>query len=208
MAAKKNLNLAPVVLEGAIARLEPLAPGHLAALAEIAFETGIWRWMTTWVRTEADLERWMAAALAQSAESRSMAWVTFDRRTGRAAGSTRFLDIDPYHRTLEIGHTWLAPEFQHTGLNQEAKYLQLRHAFEEMGMRRVAFKTHHENVQSQRAIMALGAQAEGLFRNHLRMPDGSARHTMWFSIIEEDWPQVKARLEARMQTRLAATRLH
>jgi RimJ/RimL family protein N-acetyltransferase len=108
------------------------------------------------------------------------------------------MDIDARNRGLEIGGTWIAPAWQRSGINVEAKYLQLGHAFETLGAIRVAFKTHHKNVKSQTAIAALGATQEGVFRNHMITQDGSFRHSVWFSIIEEEWPAVKIGLEARM----------
>jgi RimJ/RimL family protein N-acetyltransferase len=109
------------------------------------------------------------------------------------------MDIDKNHQTTELGSTWLAPEFHGTGLNAEAKLLQLTYAFEQLGLRRVALKTHHENLQSQKAMRKIGAVEEGTFRNHYIMPDGTQRHSVWFSIIREDWPQVKSQLEARVR---------
>ena len=191
--------VAPVVLEGRLVRLEPMRMEHLPALMEIAFDPGIWRWMRSLVRTGDDLRRWMESALADAAAGSAMPWVTIDRRSGKVAGSTRFMDIHRGNRTLEVGGTWLHPDYQRSGVNVEAKYLQLRHAFETMGAVRVALKTHHKNLKSQRAILALGAKPEGTFRNHMIMPDGSARHSMWFSIIREEWPEVKQQLEERMR---------
>ncbi|HUZ05544.1 MAG TPA: GNAT family protein, partial [Acidobacteriaceae bacterium] len=121
-----------------------------------------------------------------------------ERQSGRVIGSTRFMDIQQTHHTLELGSTWLIRECQGTGLNAEAKYLQLQHAFEKMGASRVALKTHHQNLRSQAAMRAIGARQEGIFRNHYIMPDGSPRHSVWFSVIREDWPQVKTHLEQRM----------
>ena len=188
----------PVVLEGRTMRLEPLRLDHLPALAEVAFAPAIWRWMPMLVNSEADLRLWMEQALEQAAIGKALPWVTCSKGSGKLVGSTRYMDIDARNRGLEIGGTWLAPQWQRSGINAEAKYLQLRHAFEALGAVRVSFKTHHENLQSQTAIAALGAKPEGVFRNHMIMPDGSYRHSVWYSIIKEDWPVVKAGLEARM----------
>src|SRR6185437_11407218 len=114
-------------------------------------------------------------------------------------GSTRFSELDFTHQTTELGHTWLTPELHGAGLNAEAKLLQLTYAFEDLKLRRVALKTHHENLQSQQAMRKIGAVEEGTFRNHFIMPDGSQRHSVWFSIIREEWPQTKSRLEARVR---------
>ena len=193
------MHVAPVTLEGILVRLEPLSMDHLSALAEVALCRDIWQWTTDRIDSENDLRRYMQRALDAAAAGTVMPWVTRSRRDNRIIGATRFADIQPAHRTLEIGWTWLHPEYQRSGINVEAKYLQLRHAFEEMGGRRVAFKTHHHNLKSRTAIQALGAKPEGVFRNHVIMPDGSTRHSHWFSIIEEEWPEVKANLERRMQ---------
>jgi RimJ/RimL family protein N-acetyltransferase len=187
-----------VVLEGRLVRLEPLRVDHFPALAEVALDSEIWRWTRTRVTSEADLRAWMDEALEQAARGEALPWVTMSRASGKIIGSTRYMDIDARNRGLEIGGTWIAPAWQRSGINVEAKYLQLRHAFETLGAIRVAFKTHHKNVKSQTAIAALGATQEGVFRNHMITQDGSFRHSVWFSIIEEEWPAVKIGLEARM----------
>jgi N-acetyltransferase len=193
------MQAAPVTLEGNLVRLEPLRMDHYAALKEIAFHPDIWRWMTDPMKSEADLQCYIQRALEAAAAGQAMPWVTRSKKDNRVIGSTRFADIHSVYRTLEIGWTWMHPDYQRTGINVEAKYMQLRHAFEAMGARRVAFKTHQNNLKSQTAIQALGAKPEGVFRNHVIMPDGSARHSHWYSIIDEEWPEVKARLETRMQ---------
>jgi len=187
------------ILEGARLRLEPLSDKHLPGLEKIAFDERIWRYMLTVVKTPEDLRGWMDSALRAKATGNAMPWATVLKGENRVIGSTRFLDLDLTHRTVEIGHTWLSPEFHGAGLNPEAKLLQLTYAFEELKMNRVALKTHHENLQSQAAMRKMGAIEEGTFRNHYVMPDGSLRHSVWFSIIREDWPQVKSRLEERLR---------
>jgi RimJ/RimL family protein N-acetyltransferase len=149
------------------------------------------------------LRAWADAALAAKAAGTSMPWVTVlksadEKMPDKVIGSTRYLDLDRVHKTVEVGHTWLHPAFHRSGANAEAKFLQLRYAFEELRLNRVALKTHHENLQSQAAMRKLGAQYEGTFRNHYIMPDGSLRHSVWFSITREDWPEVKAGLEERL----------
>lgn len=185
------------VLESPRVRLEPLSHAHFAALEEIAYDERIWRYMLTRVTKRAELEAWLEAALTARATGH-LPWVTVLKREDRVVGSTRFLDLDLRHRTVEIGHTWLSPAVQAAGVNPEAKLLQLRYAFEELNLNRVAFKTHHENLQSQAAIRKLGAQYEGTFRNHNITPDGTIRHSIWFSITKEEWPQVRSRLEERL----------
>jgi RimJ/RimL family protein N-acetyltransferase len=194
----KPMIVEPVVLEGRLVRLEPLCMDHLPALAEVAFAPAIWQWMPMHVTSEPALRLWMEQALDHAAAGRALPWVTWNKAIGRIIGATRYMEIDARNRGLEIGGTWLAPAYQRSGINVEAKYLQLSHAFEELGAVRVSFKTHHNNLQSQTAIAALGAKPEGVFRNHMIMPDGSFRHSVWYSIVQEEWPELKAGLEGRM----------
>ncbi len=192
------MNVAPVVLKGKRVRLEPMTLEHLPAMLELAADVDLWRWIPWPMKTESALRAFMNAVLAQQQAGTAMPWVTRELATEKIVGCTRFSDIQPEHKTLELGGTVLLRQYQGTGLNVEAKYLQLRHAFEAMGAMRVSLKTHHENLRSQAAMRAMGAKEEGTFRNHMRMPDGSIRHSVWFSVIREEWPQTKARLEARM----------
>jgi N-acetyltransferase len=187
------------VLDGPRLRLEPLTEGHLTALEKVVFDERIWRYMTTRVKTKDDLRGWIEAALRAKEGGTVLPWVTVLKSDGRVVGSTRFLDLDLIHKTVEVGHTWIVPEYQGVGVNPEAKLVQLRYAFEELGLNRVALKTHHENLQSQAAMRKLGAVEEGTFRNHYIMPDGSVRHSVWFSIVREEWPEVRARLEERLE---------
>jgi RimJ/RimL family protein N-acetyltransferase len=185
-------------LDGARIRLEPMTLEHLTGLEAVALDDRIWRYMTTWVKNRDDLKRWMESALKAETAGTVVPWVTVLKAENRVIGSTRFLDFNRTHKTTELGSTWLAPEFHGAGLNAEAKLLQLRFAFEELRLNRVALETHHENLQSQAAIRKIGALEEGTFRNHYVMPDGSARHSVWFSIIREDWPRVRSLLEERV----------
>jgi RimJ/RimL family protein N-acetyltransferase len=185
-------------LDGARIRLEPMTLEHLTGLEAVALDDRIWRYMTTWVKNRDDLKRWMESALKAETAGTVVPWVTVLKAENRVIGSTRFLDFNRTHKTTELGSTWLAPEFHGAGLNAEAKLLQLRFAFEELRLNRVALETHHENLQSQAAIRKIGAPEEGTFRNHYVMPDGSARHSVWFSIIREDWPRVRSLLEERV----------
>jgi len=191
----------PVVLEGPRIRLEPLRPDHLADLAAVAFDQALWRWTIMGPQDEAGLRRWFDAALANAEAGTERPFATVDRATGQAIGSTRFLSIVPEHRRLEIGWTWVATAFQRTGANREAKLLQLTQAFETLGANRVEFKTHALNEQSRTALAGIGATFEGIFRNHMIMPDGSIRHSAYFSVIADEWPEVKARLEGGLASR-------
>lgn len=186
----------PVVLDGTRIRLEPLRPDHFADLAAVAFDPALWRWTIMGPQDEAGLRRWFDLALANAEAGTERPFATVDRATGRAIGSSRFLSIVPEHRRLEIGWTWVASAYQRTGANREAKLLQLTHAFETLGANRVEFKTHALNDRSRAALAGIGARFEGVFRNHMVMPDGSIRHSAYFSVVAEEWPEIKARLEA------------
>jgi RimJ/RimL family protein N-acetyltransferase len=185
-----------VSLNGRFVRLEPIAERHrddlLAAAAE---DPANFRYMS------ADLSIGAAAwpaYLADAQRPEYVAWATVDAATGRAIGSTRFGDIAPEHGRVEIGWTWIAPSHQRSAANTEAKLLQLSYAFDELGATRVALKTDGRNLRSQAAIERIGAQREGALRRHMRMPDGFIRDTVYYSILAEEWPAVKARLEKRL----------
>jgi RimJ/RimL family protein N-acetyltransferase len=188
----------PVTLAGSIVRLEPLAGSHLGGLAEVAYDASIWRWTLARPTDVDGLRAWLEAALANAAAGSEMPFATIDVASGRPIGSTRFMSIVPEHRRLEIGWTWVAPAWQRRGANQEAKYLQLRHAFEELGANRVEFKTDSLNEKANPALLAIGATFEGTFRNHMVMPEGRLRHSSYYSVTAEEWPDRKARLEARI----------
>lgn len=185
-----------VTLAGQFVRLEPLDERHrddlLAAAAE---DSSTFRYMGTDLSLGPDA--W-APYLADAQRPEYVAWATVDAATGRAIGSTRFGDIAPEHGRVEIGWTWIAPSHQRRATNTEAKLLQLTYAFDELGATRVALKTDGRNLRSQAAIERLGAQREGALRRHMRMPDGFIRDTVYFSILDDEWPAVKARLEERL----------
>ena len=184
----------PVTLEGRIVRLEPLSLEHVQGLAEVGLDPAIWRWTIARPTSLDDIRRWAEAALANRAAGSEMPFVTIEAATGRPIGSTRYMNIVLEHHRLEIGWTWVAPPWQRSGANREAKLLQLRHAFETLGCRRVEFKTDSRNEASRNALLGIGAQFEGIFRNHMVMPDGRLRHSAYYSVTREDWPAVKLRL--------------
>ena len=188
----------PVTLDGSIVRLEPLSLDHLEGLAEVAFDESIWRWTVVQPTEIGGLRAWVEAALAGRAAGSEMPFATIDQATDRPIGSTRFMSIVPEHRRLEIGWTWVAPAWQRQGANQEAKYLQLRHAFEVLGANRVEFKTDSLNEKANPALVSIGATFEGTFRNHMIMPGGRLRHSNYYSVTKEEWPDRKAKLEARL----------
>ena len=185
----------PVILNGSRVRLEPLSADHLADLQLVAFDPALWQWTIMGQQDEAGLQRWVETALANAAAGTERPFATIDLASGRAIGSSRYMSIAPEHRRLEIGWTWVGTAFQRSGANREAKLLQLTHAFETLGANRVEFKTHARNERSRNALAGIGATFEGVFRNHTIMPDGSIRHSAYFSVVAEEWPDVKASLE-------------
>jgi N-acetyltransferase len=184
----------PVVLEGRIVRLEPLRRDHLDGLAEVAFDPTLWQFTLARPVDRAGLETWLETALDNAEAGSEMPFATVERASGRPIGSTRYLAIVPEHRRFEIGWTWLATTAQRTGANREAKLLQLTHGFEQLAANRIEFKTDSLNERSRTALLGIGAQFEGIFRNHMVMPDGRLRHSAYYSVTREDWPMVKARL--------------
>jgi RimJ/RimL family protein N-acetyltransferase len=191
--------VAPVTLHGSTVRLEPLALDHAEGLAEVGLEPAVWRWTLARPQGVDDIRAWIEAALAGRATGAEMPFATVDQASGRPIGSSRFMTIVPEHRRLEIGWTWVAPQWQRRGANQEAKYLQLRHAFDELGANRVEFKTDSRNEKANPALLSIGAKFEGTFRNHMIMPDQTLRHSNYYSVTVEEWPAVKAMLEARIR---------
>jgi RimJ/RimL family protein N-acetyltransferase len=188
----------PVTLEGARVRLEPLAEGHFAGLAEIAFDPSLWQWTLARPTDTARLRAWFDAARTAAEAGTELPFATIDIATGRPIGSTRFLNIVPEHRRFEIGWTWVAAAFQRSGANREAKLLQLEHGFERLGANRIEFKTDSLNERSRTALLGIGATLEGIFRNHMVMPDGRLRHSAYYSITPAEWPAVRSRLRASL----------
>jgi RimJ/RimL family protein N-acetyltransferase len=184
----------PVVLDGRMVRLEPLRREHLDGLVEVAFDPALWRFTLARPVDRAGLEAWLQTALDNAEAGTEVPFATIDQASGRPIGSTRYLNIVPEHRRFEIGWTWLATTAQRTGANREAKLLQLTHGFEGLGANRIEFKTDSLNDKSRAALLGIGAQFEGIFRNHMVMPDGRLRHSAYYSVIRQDWPDVKARL--------------
>jgi RimJ/RimL family protein N-acetyltransferase len=158
----------------------------------------IWRYIPYTIRSEEDMRTFIEAELRKQQAGLTLRFVTISTTTAQPVGSTSYLNIDRQHRRLEIGGTWITPSWQRSAVNTEAKYLQLSHAFETLGCIRVEFKTDSLNVKSQQALARIGAVQEGIFRNHMVMPDGRLRHSVYFSIVESEWPAVKAHLERLM----------
>ena len=193
------MTVEPIVLNGRIVRLEPLQESHVPDLTRAAQDERIWRYMLYGnIQTEAQMRAWVADMLDRGSRGADLPFAVIFLETGRAIGATRYMEIRPEHRGLEIGGTWYAREFHGTLVNKESKYLLLRHAFEVLGCLRVQFKTDSRNVHSQHAIESLGALKEGTLRNHIITPEGFIRDSVYYSIIASEWPGVKARLESRL----------
>jgi RimJ/RimL family protein N-acetyltransferase len=187
-------------LTGRIVRLEPMRADHADGLWEASRDARTWTWMPiVQPQTRADLDRWVADALAAAAAGTDLPLVTIDAGPDRAVlGSTRYLALRPEHRSVEIGWTWLHPDAWGTGANVEAKLLMLEHAFDTWGCRRVELKTDALNERSRGAIEALGASFEGIHRQHLLVRGGENRDSAWYSILDREWPETRARLQARL----------
>jgi RimJ/RimL family protein N-acetyltransferase len=191
----------PVTLEGQNVRLEPLSKVHLTGLAQVGLDEELWRWIPVPVRTPEEMAAHVETALQEQERGVSLPFAILERATGRVIGSTRYGNIDRTHHRVEIGWTWVAREWQRTAMNTEAKYLLLRHAFETLGCMRVELKTDSLNEISRAAILRIGAKEEGIFRNHMITSSGRIRHSAYYSIIDSEWPSVKARLESKLNSR-------
>ena len=190
------MEITPVTLNGKVVRLEPLSREHTGGLVAIGLEESIWRFMLYGrMVTPGDLAAWVEDMLSRQAAGTDLPFAVRHLPSGRLAGATRYLEIRPKHRALEIGGTWYGLEFQRTDVNTECKYLLLKHAFEMLNAVRVQFKTDLRNLPSQKAIERLGAVKEGIFRQHMITPKGEMRDSVYYSIIDSEWPVVKSRLE-------------
>jgi N-acetyltransferase len=194
-----SIRVEPVTLEGCIVRLEPLSLAHVPALAEVGLDPAIWRWTIARPQSVEDLREWAKTTIAARDAGSELPFATIEVATGRPIGSSRYLNIAMEHRRLEIGWTWLAPAWQRSGANREAKLLMLTHAFETLGCRRVEFKTDSNNEPSRTALLGIGATFEGIFRKHMVMPGDGVRHSAYYSVIDDEWPAVKARLEESLR---------
>jgi RimJ/RimL family protein N-acetyltransferase len=187
------------VLEGELVRLEPLEARHEAGLWEASRDERTWTWLSVHQpRTREELRAYLDEALANAAAGTELPFATIRREDGRVVGSTRFLALRPEHRSIEIGWTWLAPEAWGTGTNVEAKLLMLTHAFETLGCLRVELKTDARNERSRGAMAALPAQFEGVHRKAMLVRGGQRRDSAWYSVIDDEWPAVRANLLRRL----------
>jgi N-acetyltransferase len=192
------VDFAPLVLEGRHVRLEPLTPAHFDGLWEIARDPELWRWTQAQIKTREDIDRYLSIALEWQRGGHALPFATCSVAEGKPVGSTRFANIDRVNRRAEIGWTWIGRPWQRTAINTEAKLLMLRHAFEVEGCIRVELKTDVLNNQSRTAIRRLGAQEEGILRHHNITESGRRRDTVYYSVLEAEWPAVKQNLEARL----------
>jgi RimJ/RimL family protein N-acetyltransferase len=188
-------------LEGDIVVLEPLTKEHEPALREAGSDPEIWRWMTVHGHEPDAFAGWFDAALKAAEEGREAPYAVVLRKMGEPVGSTRYMSLRPEHRGLEIGHTWNAPSTWGAGVNPEAKYLLLRHAFEELGCIRVEFKTDTLNERARSGLEKLPARFEGIFRSHMLVRDGEVRDSAWYAITDAEWPAVRANLERRISAK-------
>ena len=186
----------PITLRGAVVRLEPLRLDHVDPLSSVGLEPELWQWIPTQVTTPDEMRAYVLTALDELRRGFSMPFVIIEQAGGQVIGSTRYANIDAANRRLEIGWTWIAPAFQRTAANTEAKLLLLTHAFETLAANRVELKTDALNERSRAAILRIGAVEEGTFRKHMVTASGRVRDTVYFSIVNTEWPAVKARLRS------------
>lgn len=190
--------LSPVDLVGRHTHLVPLAREHVDALWEAGRHPSLWSWMPSPVDSREDMQAYVEEALAAAASGAALPFATTLATSGEVVGSTRFAAYAPEHAKVEIGWTWITPDHQRSAVNTEAKLLMLRHAFETLELRRVELKTDALNTASRAAILRLGAVEEGTLRAHLITAGGRSRDSVYFSILRAEWPEVRARLEARL----------
>jgi N-acetyltransferase len=192
------MQLVPIILRGKHIRLEPLSFDHLDDLSQVGLDPEIWRWAPVPITAREEMRNYVETALRWQVEGTALPFATVLNETNQVVGSTRFANIDRPNKHLEIGWTWIGKPWQRTVVNTEAKYLMLCHAFETLGCIRVEFKTDSLNQQSRNAILRIGAKEEGTFRNHMITRAGRYRHTVYFSVIDSEWPEVKRGLEERL----------
>ena len=196
----------PITLEGSVVRLEPIQREHIGTFWEVAGHAldDIFEWFPYRLKTREDFQLMVEKAFDEQRRGESVVFATIERGSGRVIGSTRFMNIDRVNRRVEIGSTWIVPAWQRTAVNTEAKYLMLRHAFEAWKCMRVELKTDALNQRSRNAILRLGAKEEGTLRRHLITWRRRVRDTVYFSILDSEWPELKARLEAMLRGRVAS----
>lgn len=189
--------MAPVRIEGRHVVLEPMTAGDGAALLAAADDPELFRYLPDPLQSLADHEAWVERALSEQSQGRALPYTIRLRDSGEVVGTTRFGSIEMAHRRAEIGWTWIARRVQRSAVNTECKLRLLSLGFDQMNLNRIELKTDSLNERSRTAILRIGATQEGIFRNHMVMPDGRLRHTVWFSIVRDEWPAVRAGLETR-----------
>jgi len=194
------MRLEPVTLEGTHVRLEPLAPQHLDGIVRAGEDDAVWTWLPYRPTTRAEYEAWLNDALAAQAKGHQLPFATVDRATGDVVGSTRIFFFYPPDRRVEIGGTWLAPSAQRTPINTESKLLLLTHCFDVLRCVRVELKTDARNTNSRHAIARIGAMYEGVMRKHMLTRGGYHRDSLYYAIVDDDWPDVRRRLEELLAT--------
>jgi len=194
------MKIQTIILTGKVVRLEPLSESHVPDLTISGQDESIWQYMLyNTIHTEQQMRSWVLDLLDRQTKGTDLPFTVIHPDSGRAIGATRYLNIRPQDRALEIGGTWYAVEFQRTAVNTECKYLLLKHAFEGLKCIRVQFKTDLRNERSQRALERIGAVKEGILRSHIITPDGFIRDSVFYSVLASEWPVVKARLEEKLQ---------
>lgn len=195
------MEVKPIVLQGKYVRLEPLSEAHIPGLAEIGAGQDFWDYMLYGrIETEEDMRNWVKDIMSRGEKGTDLPFAVIHLESGRVAGATRYLNIMPKDYGLEVGGTWYGLEFQRTAVNTECKYLLFTHAFETLKCIRLQIKTDLRNVRSQKAIERIGAVKEGVLRNHMILPDGRVRDSVFYSILDTEWPGVKGRLEEMLKS--------
>ena len=188
----------PIILEGRLVRLEPLSLSHVPELCKVGLDLDLWTITMSLIRNEGEMRQYVETALQSQQVGAALPFATIDKKSGRVAGSTRFGNIDKVNKRVEIGWTWLGKGFQRTHVNTEAKYLMLKHAFEVWGCYRVEFKTDVINEKSRNALKRIGAKEEGILRRHQITASGRVRDSIYYSILDNEWPGAKGMLEERL----------
>jgi RimJ/RimL family protein N-acetyltransferase len=196
------MTIQPVTLNGKVIRLEPLSMKHFSDLCEIGLDQDLWKITMTIIRTPEEMKSYIDEAVRLQELGSALPFAIVEQSSGKAIGSTRFGNLDRTNRRVEIGWTWVARKWQRTAVNTEAKLLLLTHAFETLKYIRVEFKTDSLNQQSRNALLRIGAKEEGVLRNHMIAPGGRIRHSVYFSIIDSEWIEVKKRLRQNLDTSL------
>lgn len=192
------MNIEETILDGQVVRLEPLKLQHLDGLFAIGLDEEIWRWSPLQIKNYTDMKSYVETALNEQKQGISLPFATVEKNTKKVIGSTRFGNIDVKNRRVEIGWTWIGKDWQRTAVNTEAKLLMLQHAFEFWKCIRVELKTDALNEKSRKAILRIGAKEEGIFRQHMITDSGRFRDSVYYSILDTEWRNVKSNLEARL----------